>query len=132
MCSYGRYEILIRHFLKMAIRWKRRRWQVEICTDKAINFIEKKDKPLLYVPYAAPHEPWNCPKDLHEKYMQMGISESYAMFLGMMEQLDTQVGRILECVENNELSENTIIIFFGDNGPTPTTRILKKRMDIIL
>ena len=58
--------------------------------------------------------------------MQMGISESYAMFLGMMEQLDTQVGRILECVENNELSENTIIIFFGDNGPTPTTRILKE------
>ena len=56
----------------------------------------------------------------------MGISESYAMFLGMMEQLDTQVGRILECVENNELSENTIIIFFGDNGPIPTTRILKE------
>ena len=127
--SYGRYEHFNPPFFKNG-RYAGREegWQVEICTDKAINFIEKnKDEPFfLYVPYAAPHEPWNCPKDLHEKYMQMGISESYAMFLGMMEQLDTQVGRILECVENNELSENTIIIFFGDNGPTPTTRILKE------
>ncbi len=51
------------------------------------------------------------------------------MFMGMMEQLDTQVGRVLDTLEAQGLSDNTIVLFFGDNGPTPTTRILKQQED---
>ena len=61
--------------------------------------------------------------------MQKGIGEHYAMFMGMMEQLDKQVGRILQTIEDLDISKNTIVLFLGDNGPTPTTRILEKQKD---
>ena len=130
--SYGRYEHFNPPFFHNGkYAGREDGWQVERVTDKAIGFIEaQKDKPFfLYIPYAAPHEPWLCPPELQQKYMDTGIGESYAMFLGMMEQLDTQVGRVLQSLENNGLAENTIVLFFGDNGPTPTTRILKQNDD---
>lgn len=99
-------------------------WQVEHVTDKAIDFIErhKEESFFLYLPYAQPHGPWFCPKELQEKYMNKGIGEAYAMFLGMMEHLDIQVGRVLETLEENGLSDDTIVLFYGDNGPTPNAR----------
>ena len=106
-------------------------WQVESVTDKAISFIESnKESPFfLYLAYAQPHEPWLCPKEYQQKYIDQGIGPEYAMFLGMMEQLDEQLGRVLDSLEENHISENTIVLFLGDNGPTPTTRILVQQAD---
>ena len=49
-------SILIRHFLKMGGTLEEKKgWQVEICTDKAINFIEKnKDEPFFYMFHMPP------------------------------------------------------------------------------
>ena len=58
-----------------------------------------------------PDEPWLCPSVLQKKYMQKGIGEHYAMFMGMMEQLDKQVGRILQTIEDLDISKNTIVLF---------------------
>lgn len=130
--SYGRYEHFKPPFFHNGTYAGREEgWQVERITDKAVGFIESnKDKPfLLYLPYASPHEPWLCRKELQQKYIDKGLNESYAMFLGMLDQLDTQVGRVLDAIESNGLSENTVILFFGDNGPTPSTRILKQLPD---
>jgi len=130
--SYGRYEHYNPSFFYNGnYSGREDGWQVEICTDKAIDFIKKhKQKPFfLYIPYASPHEPWLCPSVLQKKYMQKGIGEHYAMFMGMMEQLDKQVGRILQTIKDLEISKNTIVLFLGDNGPTPTTRILEKQKD---
>lgn len=130
--SYGRYEHYNPSFFYNGnYSGRENGWQVEICTDKAIDFIKKhKHKPFfLYIPYASPHEPWLCPSVLQKKYMQKGIGEHYAMFMGMMEQLDKQVGRILQTIEDLDISKNTIVLFLGDNGPTPTTRILEKQKD---
>jgi arylsulfatase A-like enzyme len=130
--SYGRYEHFKPPFFHNGTYAGREEgWQVERITDKAVRFIEmNKNRPFfLYLPYASPHEPWLCKKELQQKYMDQGIGESYAMFLGMMEQLDAQVGRIFQTLEKNGLAENTIVLFFGDNGPTPSTRILKQLPD---
>ena len=51
------------------------------------------------------------------------------MFMGMMEQLDEQIGRVLDALDANQIAENTIVLFLGDNGPTPTTRILEQQAD---
>ena len=130
--SYGRYEHFKPPFFHNGkYAGREEGWQVERLTDKAIDFIESnKDRPFfLYLPYASPHEPWLCRKELQQKYMDKGLGESYAMFLGMMEQLDTQVGRVLDAIHANGLSDNTVVLFFGDNGPTPSTRILKQLPD---
>ena len=127
--SYGRYEHFNPPFFHNgSYAGREDGWQVERVTDKAIDFIQANQANpfFLYIPYAAPHEPWLCPRDLQEKYINKGIGEQYAMFLGMMEQLDTQVGRVLQSLEDLGLADDTIVLFFGDNGPTPTTRILQQ------
>ena len=130
--SYGRYEHFNAPFFHNGeYSGREDGWQVEVVTNKAIQFIEEnKNNPFfLYIPYAQPHEPWLCPKDLQDKYRSLGFSPEYSMFLGMMEQLDQQIGRVLASVEKENLSENTVFLFFGDNGPTPTTRYLEKQED---
>ncbi len=130
--SYGRYEHTNAPFFHNGLYQGREKgWQVERVTDKALGFIEgHHQKPFfLYLAYSQPHEPWLCPKALQNKYIERGVGPEYAMFLGMMEQLDQQVGRILTSLQQNKLSDDTIVVFLGDNGPTPTTRILKINED---
>tara|TARA_A100001015_G_scaffold74239_1_gene82367 strand:- start:11169 stop:12971 length:1803 start_codon:yes stop_codon:yes gene_type:complete len=130
--SYGRYEHFNPPFFHNgAYAGREDGWQVERVTDKAIEFIQANQaKPFfLYIPYAAPHEPWLSPRELQQKYIDKGMGEQYAMFLGMMEQLDTQIGRVLQSLEDSGLADDTIVLFFGDNGPTPTTRILQQDAD---
>ena len=130
--SYGRYTHYNAPFFHNAVyAGIEEGWQVERVTDKALDFIESNiEAPFfLYIAYAQPHEPWLCPKEYQEKYIAQGIGAEYAMFMGMMQQLDEQVGRVLDSLERNNISENTIVLFLGDNGPTPTTRILEQQQD---
>jgi arylsulfatase A-like enzyme len=42
--------------------------------------------------------------------------EELALYYGMISEMDAQIGRILDALEKNKLTENTLIIFAGDNG----------------
>ena len=46
----------------------------------------------------------------------MAVKKDIAMYYGMVSEMDEQVGRILEALEKNDLTKNTLIIFAGDNG----------------
>ena len=130
--SYGRYTHFNAPFFHNGLyAGVENGWQVERVTDKAINFVKtNKKKPFfLYLAYAQPHEPWLCPQDYQQKYIALGFGQEYAMFMGMMEQLDDQIGRILDSLQANNIAEKTIVLFLGDNGPTPTTRILEQLPD---
>ena len=130
--SYGRYTHFNAPFFHNGLyAGVENGWQVERVTDKAINFVKtNKKKPFfLYLAYAQPHEPWLCPQDYQQKYIALGFGQEYAMFMGMMEQLDDQIGRILDSLQANNIAEKTIVLFLGDNGPTPTTRILEQQPD---
>ncbi|MCK9343938.1 MAG: sulfatase-like hydrolase/transferase, partial [Massilibacteroides sp.] len=95
------------------------------------------DKPFfLYLPYEACHGPWQGPKDKafrkakynennelvdptigeQTKNKHKSFEESKETYTDMVEALDYCVGRILKAVEQNGLSENTLILFFSDNG----------------
>jgi arylsulfatase A-like enzyme len=99
-------------------------------TDKAIAYIEKhRQEPFLcYVAYNTPHSPfcvpdadWNRFKD--RPIVQRGADgdkENLAVtrcVLAMCENLDRNVGRILRKLEELNLADDTIVIFFSDNGP---------------
>ena len=130
--SYGRYTHFNAPFFHNGLyAGVENGWQVERVTDKAINFVKtNKEKPFfLYLAYAQPHEPWLCPQDYQQKYIALGFGQEYSMFMGMMEQLDDQIGRILDSLQANNIAEKTIVLFLGDNGPTPTTRILEQQSD---
>lgn len=103
-------------------------------TDKALSFIEEsKDKPFfLYLPYPAPHYPYQGPKDSPNRKVTNGVIPSgheklklvqkhkgpavKKAFIEMIEDLDDQVGRIVHKLDKLAIRKNTIIIFCSDNG----------------
>jgi len=88
-------------------------------TDKALEFIDKnKDEPFLcYVPYNVPHAPFQVPAKYFDKYNSAGLDSTLSSVYGMVENMDDNINRILQKLDKLKLRENTIVIFFSDNGP---------------
>lgn len=90
-------------------------------TDEAIKVIEqhavqnedtKSPQPLmLYLAYPAPHTPW-LPSEEFAGKSQAG------MYGDFMEMTDAMIGKVLQTLEDQGFSENTMVIFSSDNGPT--------------
>ena len=91
----------------------------DVLTDKAIDFMEKnKNQPFFcYVPYNAPHSPFQVPDKYFDKYKQLGLTDKNASVYGMVENIDDNVGRLLQTLDSLSISNNTIVIFMTDNGP---------------
>lgn len=100
-------------------------YTTHLITKHGVRFIqENKDKPFcLYLPYEPPHYPYQGPGDkaLREKGNKKGkigatnrdIAEVYRE---MIEEMDKGIGEILATLQENELTENTLVIFCSDNG----------------
>lgn len=90
-------------------------------TDEAIGFIESnKERPFfLYLTHYAVHTPLQAPKDLVEKYrtkLEGTDAKIDPIYAAMVENMDTNVGRVLETLERLDLEEDTLVIFSSDNG----------------
>lgn len=100
-------------------------YMTTIITSEAVARIKEdagKRPYLLYVPYTAPHTPLQGPGDYRDEKMtgpewNKGTPEKYAE---LVEALDAGVGEILSAVERAGTADNTLVIFFSDNGPTAT------------
>jgi arylsulfatase A-like enzyme len=88
-------------------------------TAKALDFIERnKDNSFLcYIPYNVPHSPFQVPSGYFEKYIAAGLDSTLASVYGMVENMDENIGKVLEKLDELELAESTIVIFLSDNGP---------------
>lgn len=91
----------------------------DVLTDSALSFIERNQQEpfLAYIPYNAPHSPFQVPDSYFDKYKAQGLSDKNASVYGMVENIDDNIGRILEKLDDLNISENTIVIFLTDNGP---------------
>ncbi|MCO8120527.1 sulfatase-like hydrolase/transferase [Stieleria sp. TO1_6] len=91
----------------------------DLLTDAAIEFIQTpREQPFLcYVPYNAPHGPFQIRQDLFDKYNTGEIPEKTAAVYAMVENIDTNVDRILDSLDQLGQSDNTIVLFLTDNGP---------------
>ncbi|OWW24497.1 N-acetylgalactosamine 6-sulfate sulfatase [Zobellia sp. OII3] len=99
-------------------------------TTHAISFIkENKTNPFfLYLPMNTPHAPMQVPDVWYDKFKDIELTnlavEEYGenieftkAALAMCENIDWNVGRILETLSTLNLEENTIVVYFNDNGP---------------
>ena len=86
-------------------------------TDEAVKVIQaNKNRPFfLYLAHWAPHTPLQAAK---EDYDALSHIEDHTerVYAGMIRSLDRGVGRVLQSLEDNGLTENTIVIFTSDNG----------------
>ncbi len=91
----------------------------DVLTKKAIRFIEaNQEGPFLcYVPYNAPHGPFQVPDRYFDKYKASGVDDKTAAVYGMVENIDDNIGRLLQTLDSLRIEENTIVIFLTDNGP---------------
>jgi arylsulfatase A len=84
-----------------------------LSTKEGIDFIlRSKDKQpfFLYMAYHAPHLPLFATEEFKDK------SEG-GIYGDVVEELDANIGKILSCLRENGLQDNTMVIFTSDNGP---------------
>ena len=88
--------------------------------DEAVGFIRaNKDKPfLLYLSHYAVHTPIQGKKDLVAEYRALRDKKGQddPVYAAMVHSVDDAMGRILETLDELDLSNHTLIIFTGDNG----------------
>lgn len=112
----------------------------ERIANEAVKFIgEHKAQPFFaYLPFLAVHTPVAAREALVEKYKtkaanapadawgqerqnKVRLVQNHPSYAAMLEQLDTAIGRVLEAVERNGLTQNTIVVFMSDNGGLSTS-----------
>ncbi len=85
-------------------------------TREAVRFIERnRDGPFFaYVPYNAVHNPLQAPADTVGRYRNPDPNRN--TYLAMLQILDEGVGEILDTLDRLGLAEDTLVLFFSDNG----------------
>lgn len=103
---------------------------IDDLTTRAMDYIEtNKDEPFfVYLPLNTPHSPMQVPEPWWNKFkdndlplrarsdQDENLQHSRAA-LAMCENIDWNVGRLMKKLDNLEIADNTIVIYFSDNGP---------------
>jgi len=102
------------------IRFLPKHRSTETYVDRAIAFMEKNRQRPFYIEL--------FPNDVHdahlprpeavEKWKQVTDNPFEQKFFAVLEELDTQIGRVVDAVDRLGLAERTLIVFTSDNGPT--------------
>ena len=90
-------------------------------TDEAIRFIENnKEEPFfLYLPHTMLHNPLGASKAFQGK-------SNWGEYGDAIQELDHNVGRILDALETNDISDNTLVVYASDNGRGPGRSPMQK------
>ena len=81
-------------------------------TERAVEFINHGgEKPFfLYVAHTFPHTPLFRHPDFEGRSLR-------GIYGDVVEEIDWSVGRIIAALEENDLADNTVVLFTSDNGP---------------
>ena len=101
-------------------------------TDRAMDFmtanVEADQSFFCYLPYNIPHTPFQVPDRFYDKFRHQPIEmkatdpeqedvERTRAALALCENVDWNVGRLLDKLDQLSIAEDTIVLYFGDNGP---------------
>jgi len=98
----------------------------DVFTDHAIDFIRaNKGGPFFaYLATNAPHVPCIPPSQAAaQKHMDNGVPEKWANLYAMVENIDDNVGRVHQTLEELGIRDNTIVIYTSDHGPCPSVTL---------
>lgn len=104
------------------------------CTDvffaQALKWIEatRGKKPFYaHIATNAPHAPLVCPEEYAKKY-EGKVDANVAKFLGMITNIDDNVGKLLGRLKEWGMERDTVVVFMTDNGGTAGTRLYNAGM----
>ena len=89
-------------------------------SDEAVAFIDRnRDRPFfLYLPYNAVHSPQQVPPKYRERFADIKDDRRMRM-CAMLAAEDDGVGRVTESLKKLGIEDDTLVIFFSDNGGPP-------------
>ncbi len=116
-------------------------YETFLLADEAARWIRERDESrpfFLYMPFIAPHTPLDAPEDLQAKYADMEDDREAArsrqtdqsrlisrlmlresarpMYAAVVDAMDQAVGRVLDTLDAEGVADDTIVLFFSDNG----------------
>jgi arylsulfatase A-like enzyme len=116
-------------------------YETFLLADEASRWVRERDpsRPFfLYVPFIAPHTPFDAPEDLKAKYADMdddrGRTRSRPsdqtrmmsklmlqptarpIYAAVVDAMDQAIGRVLDTLDEEGLARDTIVLFLSDNG----------------
>lgn len=106
-------------------------YTTDLFADEACKFIAAhQQRPFfIYLPFNAPHFPskrnkqpgqgneWQAPDSAFEAYGYSPLTKDpRERYRAVVTALDTAIGRVLKQLDQSGLSENTIVIWYSDNG----------------
>jgi arylsulfatase A-like enzyme len=115
-------------------------YETYLLADESRRFIKARDKSkpfFLYIPFLAPHEPLDAPEELKAKYQHLedkrpparsrsdkmsemaikaGFKSRVPLYAAVVDAMDQAVGKVLQTLEEEGIDDNTIVLFFSDNG----------------
>lgn len=93
----------------------------DVLTDAALRFIEtNKSNPFFcYIPYNVVHHPYQVPEKYLKKYEKSNLLMNDKVSYAMIDNMDENIGRVIKKLNELKLTNNTIVIFLSDNGPSP-------------
>lgn len=96
----------------------------DVFADHAIRFItDHRDEPWFsYLATNAPHSPMQVDDRWAGPHLEAGLPEVWARLYGMVDNIDYNVGRVLATLEEQGLTDNTIVIYTSDHGPCGSAR----------
>jgi len=96
-------------------------YEKEYLTDalsrEAVSFIERKaDTPFfMYLAYNAPHAPLQATEKYLKRFSHIK-NKKRRIYAAMVSAVDDGVGRVLDKLEELDISDNTLVFFLSDNG----------------
>ncbi|WP_168433019.1 arylsulfatase [Pontiella sulfatireligans] len=104
----------------------------DVWFDLSMDFMKRCQKAgtpfFCYLPTNAPHTPYYVEKKYSKPFLAAGMDEEVAKYLGMVVNLDENMGRLNAFLDANDLADNTIVIFMTDNGGTTGTKVFTAGM----
>lgn len=100
----------------------------QIVADEAMSWIGRQqqadsDQPFfVYMAFHEPHEPVASPKELVEQYLAVTDNRDQAEYFANVHNVDLAVGRVVKFLKQQQLRDNTLIVFTSDNGPETLSR----------
>ena len=112
-----------------------------LLADEVSRYIKERNKTkpfFIYMPFIAPHTPLDAPDDLKAKYADMpddrgksrskmadntrfmakltGGESARPMYAAVVDGMDQAIGKVLDTLDTEGLTDDTIVLFFSDNG----------------
>ncbi|WP_105473659.1 arylsulfatase [Jejuia pallidilutea] len=105
-------------------------YSADIWFDEAIKWIESKENEpfFCYIPSNTAHSNYNV-EDKYYKDLEGNDSIPHAPFLGMVRNIDENLGKLVTYLKESAKLDNTILIFTTDNGTAQGAKTEGHRLD---